>query len=274
MKEDSAVNSPPSQGLYDPQYEHDSCGVGFVVDLKGRKSWNIVQKGIQVLLNLQHRGACGAEKNTGDGAGILIQIPHKFLVAECAKKGFKLPEAGQYGAGMVFLPSEPGAREACEKVFEQAIREEGQELLGWRTVPTDNRSLGPSARASQPVIRQIFIGYRDTGGAAAEMPALDDLNFERKLYVIRRKVRHAVRRSDIAGRARFYIPSLSSRTIIYKGMLNPDQLREFYPDLASPDMESALAMVHSRFSTNTFPNWSRAHPYRLLAHNGEINTLR
>jgi glutamate synthase (ferredoxin) len=274
MKELPEGEGPPAQGLYDPATEHDSCGVGFVVDLKGRKSSDIVQKGLEVLLNLQHRGACGAEKATGDGAGILLQIPHKFLAAECLKKGFTLPEPGQYAAGMVFLPGDPASREACERLFEQAVREEGQELLGWRTVPTDSRSLGPTARSAQPVIRQIFVGYRDNGGAATEMPALDDLNFERKLYVIRRKVRHAVRRSEIPGRARFYIPSLSSRTIIYKGMLNPDQLREFYPDLASADVESALAMVHSRFSTNTFPNWSRAHPYRLIAHNGEINTLR
>jgi glutamate synthase (NADPH/NADH) large chain len=269
------LQGPPAQGLYDPRHEHDSCGVGFVVDLKGRKSAKIVQNAIQVLLNLQHRGACGSEKNTGDGAGILLQIPHQFLSEECAALGFELPAPGQYGAGAIFLPVDRDSREACERLFEQAVREEGQELLGWRTVPTENRSLGPTAQSSQPVIRQIFIGQRDTGtGAAHEMPALDDLNFERKLYVIRRKVRHAVRKSDIPGRGQFYIPSLSSRTIIYKGMLNPDQLREFYPDLASDKVVSALAMVHSRFSTNTFPNWSRAHPYRLVAHNGEINTLR
>jgi glutamate synthase (NADPH/NADH) large chain len=267
--------APRAQGLYDPRDERDACGVGFVVDLEGRKSGDIVQKAIQILLNLQHRGACGAERNTGDGAGILLQIPHDFLLGECAKLGIKLPAAGQYGAGSVFLPNDPESRQTCERLFEQAVREEGQELLGWRTVPTDNRTLGPTAQSSQPVIRQILIGYRDTRDSAARAASPpDELDFERKLYVIRRKVRHAVRKLEIADRARFYIPSLSSRTIIYKGMLNPDQLRGFYPDLANPEVVSALAMVHSRFSTNTFPNWSRAHPYRLIAHNGEINTLR
>jgi glutamate synthase (ferredoxin) len=264
MKE---LHGPGRQGLYDPQHEHDACGVGFVVDLKGRKSSSIVQNAIQLLLNLQHRGACGCEKNTGDGAGILMQLPHEFLAAECDKVGIKLPAPGEYAAGTIFLPVDRTSREICERMFEEAVREEGQRVLGWRTVPTDNRSLGPTAQASQPVIRQLFVGRGDA-------LATDDLAFERKLYVIRRKVRHAVRKTDIAGRAQFYIPSLSSRTLIYKGMLNPDQLREFFLDLQSPEMVSALAMVHSRFSTNTFPNWSRAHPYRLMAHNGEINTLR
>ena len=265
---------PPAQGLYDPRHEHDACGVGFVVDLKGRKSSDIVQKGIQVLLNLKHRGACGCETNTGDGAGILLQTPHQFFAEECDRLKIPLPPAGRYAVGAVFLPADRASREACERLFEEAIRDEGQVLLGWRNVPTDNRSLGPTSRASQPVIRQIFIGQRGPGlDAASEMPAVDQLNFERKLYVIRRKVRHAARKTGIPS-AHFYIPSLSSRTIVYKGMLNPEQLREFYPDLASDRVVSALAMVHSRFSTNTFPNWSRAHPYRLIAHNGEINTLR
>jgi glutamate synthase (ferredoxin) len=262
------LQGPGGQGLYDPQHEHDACGVGFVVDLKGRKSPAIVQNAIQVLLNLQHRGACGCEKNTGDGAGILLQIPHRFLKEECDKLSIKLPEVGQYGAGVVFLPTDKDSREACERIFEQAVREEGQTFLGWRTVPTDNRLLGPTAVASQPVIRQIFIGSTLPDHGA------DDLAFERKLYVIRRQARHAVRRSSIPERGHFYIPCLSSRTIVYKGMLNPNQLREFFPDLSSDRVESALAMVHSRFSTNTFPSWSRAHPYRLIAHNGEINTLR
>ena len=223
---------------------------------------------------MKHRGACGCETNTGDGAGILLQTPHEFFAEEADKLKIKLPEPGRYGVGAVFLPADRASREACERLFEQAVREEGQELLGWRTVPTDNSSLGPTARASQPIIRQIIIGQRGAGlDAADQMPALDDLNFDRKLYVIRRKVRHAARKAGIPS-AHFYIPSLSSRTIVYKGMLNPEQLRDFYPDLASDRVVSALAMVHSRFSTNTFPNWSRAHPYRLIAHNGEINTLR
>ncbi|HXJ21555.1 MAG TPA: glutamate synthase subunit alpha, partial [Polyangia bacterium] len=259
---------PSRQGLYDPAHEHDSCGVGFVVDLKGRKSHQIVRDGVQILLNLEHRGACGAEKNTGDGAGILIQIPHKFLVAACAAGTghIELPAAGQYGVGMVFLPNEPGNRAACEHLCEQVVREEGQRFLGWREVPVEPRMLGPTARRSQPVMKQLFIG-RDPSIA-------DDDAFERKLYVIRRRVRHAVRKLDIPEKARFYIASLSSRTIVYKGMLNCDQLTAFYLDLQDQRVESALALVHSRFSTNTFPNWARSHPYRMVAHNGEINTLR
>ncbi len=261
-------DNPGAQGLYDPRHEHDSCGVGFVVDLKGRKSSKIVQNAIQILLNLQHRGASGAEKNTGDGAGILLQIPHRFLAETCASR-ITLPAAGQYGVGVVFLPNDPGSRAACEHLFEQVVRDEGQTFLGWREVPTYNRMLGSSAQRSQPVIKQLFIGRNSKD----PMCATDD-GFERKLYVIRRRARHAVRRLEIPEKANFYIPSLSARTIVYKGMLNPDQLAEFYPDLRDQRVESALAMVHSRFSTNTFPNWSRAHPYRMVAHNGEINTLR
>jgi len=244
--------NPPRQGLYDPQNEHDSCGVGFVVDLKGRKSNKIVRDGVQILLNLEHRGACGAEKNTGDGAGILLQIPHNFLAAACAEaKGhITLPAVGHYGVGMVFLPSDPGSRAACEHLFEKVVRDEGQRVLGWREVPVDGRMLGPTARKSQPVIKQLFI---------ARHPSItDDDAFERKLYVIRRRARHAVRRLEIPEKASFYIASLSSRTIVYKGMLNCDQLTAFYLDLQDERVESALALVHSRFSTNTFPNWSRA----------------
>ena len=262
--------APGRQGLYDPAHEHDACGVGFVVDMKGRKSNQIVRDAIQVLLNLQHRGACGCEKNTGDGAGILMQIPHAFLAAECDRLKMRLPEPGQYGAGLVFLPTDPDSREACERLFEEVIRAEGQTFLGWRTVPTENRMLGPTALSSQPIIKQLFVGRGpDLAGLTA-----DDLAFERKLYVIRRLVRRRVRQSEIAGRAQFYISGLSARTIVYKGMLNPDQLADFFPDLVDDRVASALAMVHSRFSTNTFPSWQRAHPYRLIAHNGEINTLR
>ena len=227
-----------------------------MVDLKGRKSRKIVQDGVQILLNLEHRGACGAEKNTGDGAGILIQIPHTFLAAACAEaKGhITLPAEGQYGVGMVFLPSDPGSRAACEHLFEKVVRDEGQRVLGWREVPVDSRMLGPTARRSQPVIKQLFI---------ARHPSVPDQDaFERKLYVIRRRARHAVRRLDIPEKAGFYISSLSSRTIVYKGMLNCDQLTAFYRDLQDDRVESALALVHSRFTTNTFPNWARAHPYR------------
>jgi glutamate synthase (NADPH) large chain len=262
----TAIHGPGPQGLYDPRNEHDACGVGFVVDLRGRKSANIVKNALQVLLNLQHRGACGSETNTGDGAGILLQVPHKFLASTCDRLAIRLPVPGHYGVGVVFLPTGAESRQACERLFEQAVREEGQTFLGWRDVPTDNRSLGLTAVRSQPVIRQLFIGRH---------PSIEtDEAFERKLYVIRRRVRQAVRRSDVPERASFYIPSLSSRTVVYKGMLNCDQLAHFYPDLQSDEVESALGLVHSRFSTNTFPSWQRAHPYRMIAHNGEINTLR
>src|SRR5450432_3960059 len=261
-----ASQSPGPIGLYDPANEHDACGVGFVVDIKGRKSKRIVQDAIEVLLNLQHRGACGAEKNTGDGAGILMQVPHGFLVEVCDRAGIKLPEAGRYGVGLVFLPTDPDVRLECERLFEQAIRDEGQTFLGWRTVPTNNRMLGPTAISCQPVLKQIFVG---------RSPDInDDLAFERKLYVIRRSVRRQVRQSEMVQQGRFYIVGLSARTLTYKGMLNPDQMRDFFPDLADERVESALAIVHSRFSTNTFPSWQRAQPYRLIAHNGEINTLR
>ncbi len=258
---------PQKQGLYDPQHEHDACGFGFVVDVKGRPSHDIVSKALTVLVNLEHRGAVGAEKNTGDGAGILVQMPQGFLRAEAEKLGITLPpKPGHWAAGMVFLPPNDDGRVAVERLFEDVVRDEGQTFLGWRDVPTDNATLGPTARASQPIIRQIFVG-RGTN-------CPDAMSFERKLYVIRRLVEKKVSRSAIPGRTHFYVPSLSHKTIVYKGMLNAPQLREFYVDLANPQLVSAIGMVHSRFSTNTFPSWSRAHPYRYISHNGEINTLR
>jgi glutamate synthase (ferredoxin) len=257
---------PGKQGLYDPQYEHDSCGVGFVVDVHGRKSHDLVTRAIQVLLNLQHRGACGCETTTGDGAGILLQTPHRFLARECDRLGIRLPAPGEYGVGMVFLPGDANERRHCEQLFEQIVREEGQQVLGWRDVPVDNTPIGATARRTEPAFRQIFIGRAGTFH--------DPLGFERKLYVIRRRVENAVKKSDLAQRGMFYVASLSYKTLVYKGMLNSDQLAVFFPDLVDRDVETALAMVHSRFSTNTFPNWARAHPYRYLAHNGEINTLR
>jgi glutamate synthase (ferredoxin) len=257
---------PAKQGLYDPQHEHDACGVGFVVDLQGRKTHDLLTKAIQILLNLQHRGACGCEKNTGDGAGVLLQTPHRFLVGECDRLKIALPAPGEYGVGMVFLPTDRTEREHCERLFNDVIREEGQQLLGWRQVPVNNAPIGPTARAAEPVFRQVFIGR--AGGLA------DELAFERRLYIIRKRVENAVKAAGLRQGGMFYVPSLSCRTIIYKGMLNSDQITEFYPDLTNPAVETALAMVHSRFSTNTFPNWARAHPYRYLCHNGEINTLR
>src|SRR2546423_1669234 len=257
---------PPAQGLYDPALEHDSCGFGFVVDIKGRPSHDIVVKALEVLCNLEHRGATGAEKETGDGAGILLQTPHAFLAAACAKLGLTLPGPGRYGVGMVFLPpSEPG-REAIYRLFDETIRDERQQLLGWRDVPTDNSTLGGSAKASQPVIRQVFIGRGD------DVP--DEDAFERKLYVIRRLLEKKVSRSAIPGRSYFYVPSLSYKTVVYKGMLNAGQLRRFYLDPQDPAGSSAIVMVHSRFSTNTLPSSGRAHPHPYISHNGEINTLR
>jgi glutamate synthase (NADPH/NADH) large chain len=262
----SQTSAPRAQGLYDPKFEHDACGFGFVVDIAGRASHDIVADALTVLVNLEHRGATGSEKNTGDGAGITIQIPHRFLLDAAAKSGIKLRGKGGYGVGMVFLPQDKVSRVETFRLFEQVVAEEGLHFLGWRDVPTDNATLGASARAAQPLIRQVFID-RPEG-------LVEDLAFERKLYIVRRLVEKAVSRSAIPSRGDFYIPSLSCRTIVYKGMLNASQLRVFYPDLNDERVESAIAMVHSRFSTNTFPSWPRAHPYRYISHNGEINTLR
>ncbi len=257
---------PPKQGLYDPQFEHDACGVGFIAHIKGKKSHQIVKDALQILLNLDHRGACGFEANTGDGAGILLQMPHKFFQKVSGEFKIKLPEAGQYGAGIISLPRDSAERANCEKILENIIREEGQTLLGWRTVPTDNSSLGDSAKASEPFMRQIFIGRSSK--------ITDDMAFERKLYVIRKRAENAIRYSKVAGGGRFYVPSLSCKTFIYKGLLMPVQVDQYFTELRDADLESALALVHSRFSTNTFPTWERSHPYRYVAHNGEINTLR
>jgi len=261
---------PQAQGLYDPRFEHDACGVGFVVNIKGQRSHAVVQRGLEVLINLQHRGACGCEANTGDGAGILIQPPDRFLRKVANALGIGLPPAGQYAAGNVFLPRNSAEREQVRRLIEQTIAEEGQRLLGWRPVPTTNHVLGPSAAATMPVIEQLFVG--SAGDSAAV--AADPMRFERKLYVIRKRVEHAADALGLSERAMFYIPSLSSRTLIYKGMLTADQIQPTFPDLTDPDIESALALVHQRFSTNTFPSWPLAHPYRYVAHNGEINTLR
>ncbi|MCB0121135.1 MAG: glutamate synthase subunit alpha, partial [Caldilineaceae bacterium] len=264
---------PRKQGLYDPAFEHDACGVGFVVDIKGRKSRTIIDNALQILLNLDHRGACGSEENTGDGAGILMQVPDAFLRKECAALGFDLPPVGQYGVGMLYLPPETDLRQACEERLNTIIAEEGQSLLGWRTVPTNDQSLGNGAKSGEPFLRQVFIGRNEE-----TLVTHDDLAFERKLYVIRKRAENSIRpgmgETELPGGDRFYFASLSSRTIVYKGMLRCAQVSEFYPDLQDPTMESALALVHSRFSTNTFPNWERSHPYRYLIHNGEINTLR
>ncbi|HET9598297.1 MAG TPA: glutamate synthase large subunit [Anaeromyxobacteraceae bacterium] len=266
MSSDQETSHPPRQGLYDPANEHDACGFGFVVDIKGRKSHDIIEKALTVLVNLEHRGAAGSEKNSGDGAGLLCQTPHAFMEKACAPLGIRLPAPGRYAVGMFFLPQHAQSREACQKLVEDVVVQEGQVVLGWRDVPTDNGSLGASARSSQPVIRQLLVGRGEN--------VADEAAFERKLYVIRRLVEKAVSRSALPQRGAFYVPSLSWKTVCYKGMLNAGQLKAFFPDLADPDFQSAIGMVHSRFSTNTFPSWSRAHPYRYISHNGEINTLR
>ena len=260
--------APSAHGLYDPRHEHDACGVGLVVHAKGHRSHAIVRHALQVLINLEHRGACGCEANTGDGAGILIQMPDRFFRAETARLGIALPPAGGYGAGLVFLPPEAGARRTIEETIARIVEEEGQQVLGWRDVPTDDGPLGPRAVAAEPLFKHLFIGR------AAGIP--DDQGFERKLYVIRKRIENAVDQLTLAAEARsaFYIVSLSARTLIYKGMLTASQIAPFFLDLADPAVESALALVHQRFSTNTFPSWPLAHPYRYVAHNGEINTLR
>jgi len=257
---------PEKQGLYDPQFEHDSCGVGFVVNIKGQKSHDIVRNALTILMNLSHRGACGCEANSGDGAGILLQTPHEFLQKVCAEDKIILPAYGEYGVGMVYLPPDTSSRYKCEKLFEEIVENEGHRMLGWRTVPTTNATLGETARASEPIVRQVFI--------ARDPKIKDDMAFERKLYVVRKLAERGIRYAGIKGGNRFYISSLSYKTIIYKGMLMPEQVDPFFPDLHDPAFASALALVHSRFSTNTFPSWERAHPYRYVAHNGEINTLR
>ena len=257
---------PVKQGLYDPQFEHDSCGVGFVVHMKGAPSHEIVRNGLTILKNLEHRGATGAEANTGDGAGVLMQVPDAFLRRVCGEQGVTLPAAGAFGVGMIFLPMDDAERAQCEDLIASIVTEEGQTLLGWRTVPTDDSTLGETAREVEPVVRQVFVGR---GAGVADQEA-----FERRLYVIRQRAAHTIAGMTLDQGDRFYILSLSSRTMIYKGMLTTAQLEEFYPDLGAPDLASALALVHSRFSTNTFPSWKRAHPYRYVAHNGEINTLR
>ncbi len=257
---------PRLQGLYDPAYEHDACGVGFIANIKAKKSHAIVEHGLQILKNLTHRGAVGADPLAGDGAGILLQIPDKFFREEMAQKGIKLPPLGQYGVGMVFLPQEPASRLACEYEIERAIKDEGQILLGWRDVPCDNSGLGESVRKIEPLIRQVFIGR---GAGVTVTDAL-----ERKLYIIRKSSGHAIQALKLAHGKEFYVPTLSARTVAYKGMLLADQVGKYYKDLQDPRVVSALALVHQRFSTNTFPTWDLAHPFRLIAHNGEINTLR
>src|SRR6187455_2064441 len=258
--------TPFAQGLYDPALDKDSCGVGFIADIKGRKSHQLIEDGLRILCNLEHRGAVGADPRMGDGAGILVQIPHKFFAKKAKELGFTLPEPGQYGVGHLFLPRDKAWRETIRKIYEDTARREGLTILGWRDVPTDNSTLGESVIPTEPVHMQVFIGRGKK--------KMSEDEFERRLYVLRKVISNAIYHERARRIAGYYPVSLSCRTVIYKGMFLADQLGTYYPDLHDPDFMSALALVHQRFSTNTFPAWSLAHPYRFVAHNGEINTLR
>lgn len=263
----SRIGLPAAQGLYHPKNEHDACGVGFVAHIKGKKSHAIIQQGLKILENLDHRGAVGADKLMGDGAGILIQIPDTLYRDELGQQGIILPPPGEYGVAMVFLPKETASRLACEQELERSVRAEGQVVLGWRNVPVDvDMPMSPTVRDCEPVIRQLFIGR----GADVMVP--DAL--ERKLYVIRKTASHAIQAMHLAHGKEYFVPSASVRTVVYKGLLLADQVGRYYRDLADPRTVSALALVHQRFSTNTFPAWPLAHPYRMIAHNGEINTVK
>ena len=258
--------TPDAVGLYDPALAKDSCGVGFVANIKGVKSHQIVEDGLRILCNLEHRGAVGADPRMGDGAGILVQMPHKFLAKEAAKLGFTLPAPGEYAVGHLFLPTDHHWRQIIRDIYAEVIEREGLKLLGWRDVPTDNSTLGVSVKPTEPKHMQVFIGKGSE--------KLSEDAFERKLYILRKAISNAIYKRRERRVSGYYPVSISCRTLIYKGMFLADQLGAYYPDLHDPDFESAIALVHQRFSTNTFPTWSLAHPYRYIAHNGEINTLR
>jgi len=257
---------PQRQGLYDPRNEHDACGMGFVVHIGGEKSHDILDDALTVLENLSHRGAHGADEHTGDGAGVLTQIPHAFFKRDLKTLGIPLPEAGQYGVGMLFAHRYEAFRKKQMAAFEEIVLSEGQKILGWREVPIDFTPIGESAKAALPRFIQVFIGKSDDIDCG--------MAFERKLFLIRKMAEKTIPQMSEDYGGIFYFSSLSSKTIVYKGMLTASQLRSFYLDLSDLDYETALAMVHSRFSTNTFPSWERAHPNRFLVHNGEINTIR
>src|SRR5437763_7574909 len=264
--EATAAGLPPAHGLYDPALEKDSCGVGFIADIKGKKSHKLIEDALAILCNLEHRGAVGADPRAGDGAGILVQIPHKFFAKTADKLGFTLPKPGEYAVGQLFLPRDPDWRQIIRDIYAQMIRREGMTLIGWRDVPTDNSTLGVSVKPTEPVHQQGFTGR------GKKIKSEDE--FERRLYILRKSISNTIytrRERRLSG---YYPVSISCRTVVYKGMFLADQLATYYPDLHEPDFVSALALVHQRFSTNTFPTWSLAHPYRMIAHNGEINTLR
>src|SRR6476659_3022610 len=257
---------PQAQGLYDPALEKDSCGVGFIADIKGRSSHKLIEDALAILCNLEHRGAVGADPRAGDGAGILVQIPHKFFAKEAERLGFALPKPHEYAVGALFMPRDPDWRQVIRDIWAQKIKREGMTLLGWREVPTDNSTLGESVKPTEPVHLQVFIGRGKKITTADE--------FERRLYILRKSISNAIYTRKERRLSGYYPVSISCRTIVYKGMFLADQLGTYYPDLRDKNFDSALALVHQRFSTNTFPAWSLAHPYRMIAHNGEINTLR
>ena len=267
---DNRLRTHKPQGLYHPRNEHDACGMGLVASIRGEKSHEIIRKGLEVLINLTHRGAAGCDPETGDGAGILIQIPHEFFVQECEQLGMELPEPGAYGVAMCFLPVEKHNRLQCEGVFERIVQEEGLTVLGWRDTPLNGDAVGREARASQPYIEQMFVSRPE----GSEHAGLDEDAFERLLYRVRRRTENEIAASEIEEKDTFYVPSFSCRTIVYKGLILAPQIEKFYFELANPLVKSALCLVHQRFSTNTFPSWKLAHPYRYVAHNGEINTIR
>ena len=257
---------PEQHGLYDPRLDKDSCGVGFIADIKGRKSHKIVEDAIDILCNLEHRGAVGADPRAGDGAGILVQTPHAFFRRKAGELGITLPEPGHYAVGVVFMPHDPEWRKVILDIYAEKVPQEGLVLLGWREVPHDNSSLGESVKPTEPFHMQVFI-------ARGSSIATED-EFERKLYILRKVISDVVYRRRERRHTNYYVVTLSCRTVIYKGMFHADQHGKYDPDLHEPDFETALCLVHQRFSTNTFPSWPLAHPYRMVAHNGEINTLR
>ncbi|MDX2479147.1 MAG: glutamate synthase subunit alpha, partial [Desulfuromusa sp.] len=255
------IGMPPAQGLYDPANEHDNCGVGFIANIKGRKSHSIVKRGIKILCNLTHRGAVGADPLDGDGAGLMLQIPDAYYRDVC---DFKLPMIDEFGAGMVFLPQESTCRAACISALERELTRVGCSVLGWRDIQTDGSTIGRNARSVEPLVMQLFVGRGKVETSQLEL----------MLYLARKRAENEIRNDKLAGEELFYVCSLSSRTILYKGMLLSEQLNTFYPELDDERLVSAIAFVHQRYSTNTFPTWDLAQPFRYVAHNGEINTLR
>ena len=253
------MERPQNQGLYRHEFEHGSCGIGFVANLKGEKSHAIISQGLDILRNMTHRGAEGADSKTGDGAGIMIQVPRDFYLIQ----GYNLPREGRYGTGLIFLPRDTTEASRCEEMLEAFAAEEGVTIIGYREVPRNNSVLGEISGATEPFIKQVFM-----------KADLQQEDLERKLYIIRKRTEKAVREFDLKNKSFFYIPSLSTSVLVYKGMLTSVQLREYYSDLTDERMQSGIAMVHSRFSTNTFPSWDLAQPFRFLGHNGEINTIK